>query len=186
MPEQVDVIMPLEEGRNIPGDVLTALTAQDVPVTLWVSTSVGDGQFADARNHIKQYGASRYVLMLDNDVAMPRGSLAEMCRFLDAQERYAAIGLCKHSRLRFATDDDWLTAPHVDMSCVLFRGDVLKRLTFLDRGNAARLKRKSRGCECTNCCRDIREMGLRIGFLPNVYAGHLHESARSRGGSHVP
>ncbi len=170
--------MPIEEGRNIPGEVIAGLAAQTAPTRLWVSTSVGDRRLADARNHVKQYGTSGYVLMLDNDVAMPPGSLAAMGAFLDDHADYGAIALCKHSRLEFATDADWLSAHHVDMSCVLFRREALARVTFLDRHNQERLGRKSRGCECVNCCEDIRAMGLKIGFLPNVYADHLHQQAR--------
>lgn len=162
----------------MPGDVLAALVAQDIPLRLWVSTRVGDRKLADARNNVKEYGASDYVLMLDNDVAMPPGSLAEMRRFLDEHAEFGAIGLCKHRRIEFPTDEAWLTERHVDMSCVLFRRDVLERVTFLDRHNEDELGRKSRGCECINCCNDIRAMGLRIGFLPNVYADHLHREAQ--------
>ncbi len=176
--EPVDVVMPIEEGRNIPREVVAGLAAQTVPTRLWVSTSVGDRRHADARNHVKQYGQSSYVLMLDNDVAMPPGSLHAMVVHLDAQEDYGAIALCKHSRVEFATEADWLSADHVDMSCVLFRREVLEQVTFLDRHNQDRLGRKSRGCECANCCADIRAMGLQIGFLPNVYAEHLHQQAR--------
>jgi hypothetical protein len=170
--------MPMEEGRNIPGDVLAALAAQDIPLRLWVSTAVGDRRHADARNNVKQYGASEHVLMLDNDTAMPPRSLGQMRDFLDAHADFGAIALCKHPRLVFATDEDWLEARHVDMSCVLFRRGVLARVTFLDRRNAERLGRKSRGCECINCCIDIRAMGLRVGFLPDVRAVHLHQAAR--------
>jgi hypothetical protein len=170
--------MPTEEGRNIPGEVLAALLSQDVDIRLWVSTRVGDRKLADARNNVKQYGASELVLMLDNDVAMPAGSLVEMRRFLDGHADFGAIGLCKHRRIEFANDEAWLAERHIDMSCVLFRRDVLERVTFLDRHNATTLGRKSRGCECINCCNDIRAMGLRIGFLPNVYADHLHSEAQ--------
>ena len=177
--EHVDVVMPIEEGRNIPAEVMAGVAAQTVPTRLWVSTNVGGRRLADARNHVKQYGKSPYVLMLDNDVAMPPGSLHAMVVHLDAHEDYGAIALCKHSNLQFATDADWLSAHHIDMSCVLFRREVLEQVTFLDRHNQERLGRKSRGCECVNCCEDIRAMGLKIGFLPNVYADHLHQEARA-------
>ena len=76
--EREDVLMPAEEGRNIPSEVVAGLAGRTVSTRLWVSTSVGDRRLADARNHVKQYGASTSVLMLENDVAMPPESLTAL------------------------------------------------------------------------------------------------------------
>ena len=172
----LDIVMPVEEGRFIPPEVLDGILRQGVPFRLWVSTRYGDRQVADARDQVKRYGQSPHVLMLDNDIVLPPDGLKRMSDFLDAQPGFGAIALCKHPSLPFADDDAYLNAFHVDMSCVLFRKDVLDRLTFVDARNANRAGREQLAglCECANACADIRATSLRIGFLPRLYAEHLH------------
>jgi len=175
----LDIVMPIEEGRYIPQEVLEGMLHQDLPFRLWVSTRFYNGQYVDARNQVKRYGTSPYVLMLDNDIVMPSGSLKQMISFLDSHPTYGAIALCKHSGLRFDTDDGFLHAHHVDMSCVLFRKGTLDRITFVDAQSAGKAGRANLvgQCECANCCHDIRQMGLEIGFLPHIYVRHLHHSS---------
>ncbi len=166
----IDIVMPMKEGRYVPQEVLDSLLRQGIPFRLFVSTKVSNGDFPAARNNIKQYGRSEFVLMLDNDIVLPDGALSKMRDFLQSHAEYAAIGLPKQDFT--AMSQEWLLhALHVDMSCVLFRGEILEQLTFRwpppDEGAAAG------GCECGQACRDLRRMGWEIGFLPGMYAGHI-------------
>jgi len=172
---RVDIVMPVEEGRYIPQEVLEGIIEQETPFRLWISTRFSDGQYADARNQVKQYGESELVLMLDNDIVMPSKGLEQMIEFLHTHPDYGAIGLWKHSNLG-QIDETFLHATHVDMSCVLFRKEILDKIVFVDHNNAEKVGRKDLAgqCECANCCYDIRQMGLEIGFLPGVYAQHIH------------
>ncbi len=176
----IDIVMPIQEGRYVPQAALEGILQQGVPFRLWISTRFSEGQYADARNQVKQYGQSKFVLMLDNDIVMPPGTLKQMVEFLGAHPDYGAIALCKHPSLGLETEEAFLHATHVDMSCVLFRQEILDEITFVDGRNAGKLGRTQLAgqCECSNCCYDIRQMGLEIGFLPNIYAQHLqHTSA---------
>lgn len=177
--ESTDVLMPLREGRAISQEVVDALASQGVPYRLWISTLPTDGT-ADARNHVKRYADTNYALMLDGDTVLPEGGLRQMIDFLDEHADYGAVGLCRHRNRRFYRVEEWLNAHHVDMSCVLFRRETLDRITFADKYNAARVGREKLAgpCECANCCHDIREMGLRIGFVPEVYVEHLNHPPR--------
>lgn len=175
----IDVLMPTKEGRFIPRQVLQGLLDQRVPFRLWISTVVSNGDHAKARNHIKQYAHSKpYVLMLDNDIILPKGALNAMMRFLDAHEDFAAIALRKGQVPGYSgRSSDELIAEepeHVDMSCVLFRTVELKALTFGYPGSPDLQKRS--GCECIKACQDIRAGGKRIGFLQGIIAGHLYDT----------
>ncbi len=155
------------------------MVRQGFPYRLWISIHPTDGT-ADARNHVKRYGATDYALMLDSDMVLHDGGLRRMVEFLNEYADYGAVGLCRHPNCRFCRVDEWLNAHHVDMSCVLFRRDVLVKTTFAHFWNAARVGReKLKGpCECANCCHDIRAMGLRVGFVPEVYVEHLDHPPR--------
>lgn len=101
-------------------------------------------------------GQTPYVLMLDDEILLPEESLKRMADFLDEHSDFGAIGLCKHRSLNFASDEGFLNAFHVDMSCVLFRKGVLEAITFADTHNAQKLGRErlAGGCECANACHD--------------------------------
>jgi hypothetical protein len=171
--EPLDVLMPTKEGRFIPQSVLEGLLGQQLPFRLWVSTTVSDGDYAKARNHIKQRAHSHpYVLMLDNDVVLPEGALGAMMRFLDTQADFVAIALQKgHLESGGLSNSLQADEPmHVDMSCVLFRTEDLLRLTFRYPGDQ---RERRQGCECLQACQEIRGRGKRIGFLKGITAQHL-------------
>lgn len=169
--QPIDELMPTQEGRYIDVQVLAALLEQDVPFRLWISTSVSDGDYAKARNHIKQYAISEpYVLMLDNDVVMPPRAIKTMVAFLDTHKDFAAIALRKQTRVhtsetlfeKFTVEEP----NHVDMSCVLFRRVILEQHYFtVDRNRG--------GCECQHCCDTLRAQGWRIGFINELIARHI-------------
>ena len=176
--DSIDVLLPTKEGRFIPEAVLQGLLQQNISFRLWVSTAVSDGDYAKARNHIKQYAYSEpYVLMLDNDIILPESGLDVMMRFLDSHEDFAAIALRKEQAFesREISDPPIAEEPeHVDMSCVLFRTVELKSLTFSYPGGSDFQKRS--GCECIKVCQDIRAKGKRIGFIQGIAARHIYDT----------
>jgi hypothetical protein len=125
----VDIIMPMEEGRFIDQAVLEGILSQNIPFRLWVSTKHSDGNYAAARNNIKRYAYSDLVLMLDNNIILPKSALNQMLAFLSQHLDYAAIGLPKHHP-HAQNDSELLNAPHVGMSCVLFRRPILESIVF--------------------------------------------------------
>ena len=167
----LDIVMPIKEGRYLPHEVLQALLEQEIPFRLFVSTKVSDGDYPAARNNIKQYGKSNFVLMLDNDVVLPPNGLSQMVEFLETHAEYGAIGIPK-IEFEHRTDEDMRHSEHVDMSCVVFRREVLEALTF--RFPQFQGVQSGGSCECAQACRDIRAIGLEIGFLPHLQAQHLY------------
>jgi hypothetical protein len=182
----IDVLMPIKEGRFIPQEVLEGLIRQDIPFRLWTSTAVSDGDYAKARNHIKQYACSNsYSLMLDNDIILPGGALSMMIAFLNIHADYAAVALRKQSSISHRPSEPIIAdePDHVDMSCVLFRTNELLSLNFAYPGGDSQTRQ---GCECFKACQDIRDAGKRIGFIRGINAEHIHDTeqthpARPRG-----
>lgn len=178
--EYIDVLMPTKEGRFIPQAVLESLLHQNIPFRLWVSTAVSNGDYAKARNNIKQYAHSQpYALMLDNDVILPEGAIDTMMKFLDTYEDFAAIALKKYDSESGQSPDFLMAeeAEHIDMSCVLFRAEELLALVFsYPSGDFPRRQ----GCECSKACQDIRQSGKRIGFIRGLAARHIYDTEISR------
>jgi len=104
--------------------------------------------------------------MLDNDIIMPAHSLKQMNKFLDEHLHFAAIALTKNRR--FDGNDPVIIDSHIDMSCVLFRNEVLQSLAFRDTLSDQKLC-----CQCIFMCKDIRSLGYEIGFLNFFYAEHV-------------
>lgn len=171
----IDVVMPLQEGRYISHEVLEGLIRQGISFRLWVSTKVSDGNYAAARNNIKQYGKSSYILMLDNDIVLPPGAIIKMQQFLDNHPEFAAIAIRKNEPPVPEKEEGVSTSPHVSMSCVLFRKEILEKITFSIPSWEGRTLPEG-GCECAQCCHDIRAMGLEIGFLTGIQAIHLYDT----------
>jgi len=161
--ELIDIVMPIEEGRFIPHEVIEGISQQGYRIRLWVSTKYSNGDYASARNNIKRYGSSPKVLMLDNDIILPPDSVKRMCQFLDAHPKYAAIAISKHNKPE-GNDREVINYDHVDMSCVLFRREVLEQLIFSQGAGT---------CECLQCCKDIRNMEMEIGFLIGLQVYHV-------------
>lgn len=171
----LDILMSTEEGRYIPQEVLDGILSQEISFRLWVSTKISGGDYAQARNNIKQYGRTRFLLMLDNDIILPAGAVKKMIEFLKSHPNYAAIALSKHDWT--SSVKEVITPPHVDMSCVLFRKEILDEITFSEpRKEGRQLPEPYGGCECAQCCFDIRQMGFEIGFLPGLYASHIPDT----------
>jgi len=116
--------MPVEEGRFIPHEALAGIAGPGFSMRLWVSTQHSGGDYAGARNNVKQYALTDRTLMLDNDVVLTPGCVRRLWDFLDANGDYAAVALSKHNAPAGRTEVEDYT--HIDMSCVLFRREMLR------------------------------------------------------------
>lgn len=158
----LDVLMPVQEGRFIHSEVMRSLCNQNVKMRLWTSTLVSNGDTASARNQVKQYGQSDYILMTDNDLVLPDDAVERMVRFLDNQSDFGAIALSKkHIPDPALGEVEVLT--HIDAGPVMWRKEVFDKITYQFRGS----------CECMASCEDIRALGYEIGFLTGIYAKHI-------------
>lgn len=167
----IDIVMPVVQGRLIPPEVLMGtLWHFGIRTNLIVSTAF-PSNLAQARNAVKLYAETPRVLMLDNDVVMPPRSLEVMLSFLDAHPDFGAIALAKRpSCVEPLLDETCVTEPaHVDMSCVLWRGLVLKEHVFRTTSDASH-------CDCLPACSDLRANGQRIGFLPKWVCTHFENT----------
>ena len=161
--EVLDVVMPLAEGRYIAHEVLAGLVSQCKRVRLWTSTQVNDGNFARARNQVKQYAMSTpYTLMIDNDLVLPPNGLARMIDFLDRHSEFGAIGISK-THLPDPAQGEVEINVHVDPSPVLWRTELFHEIPYMNRGS----------CECMAYCEDIRARGLEVGVLTGMTAKHI-------------
>lgn len=162
---KLDIVMPLQEGRVIPSQVLESMTSQGYNVKLWTSTLHSNGDIAAARNQVKAYSTTDYVLMHDNDIILPEGIIARMQDFLERHDDFGAVAVSKKH-----TPDPELgeveVVGHVDAGPVLWRRELLHRLKYRYAGL----------CECVEMCRDLRAMGYEIGFLTGVIAQHVQET----------
>ena len=172
MPDRlIDIVMPVVQGRLIPPEVLMGtLWHFGIRTNLIVSTAY-PSNLAQARNAVKQYAETGYVLMLDNDMVMPPRSLEGMSAFLDTYPDFGAIALAKRpSCVEPVLDEKQVTEPdHVDMSCILWRGDILQSHTF-------RTTPDTDHCDCLPTCEDLRARGHRIGFMPKWICTHFENT----------
>lgn len=164
----IDIVMPIVQGRFVPPEVLMGtLWHFGIRTNLIVSTAY-PSNLAQARNAVKGYAETDYVLMLDNDVVLPPRSLEGMSSFLDRYADFGAIALAKRpSCVEPILDEKAVTEPdHVDMSCVLWRRAVLEWLVFRTTPDADY-------CDCLPACDDLRGAGHRIGFMPKWVCTHF-------------
>jgi len=163
--------MPCVQGRIIPPEVLMGtLWHCGIRTSLIVSTAF-PSNLTQARNTVKLYAETELVLMLDNDVVLPPRSLEGMASFLDCHPDFGAIALAKYpSCVKPILNNSQVTEPnHVDMSCVLWRKDILHNMEF-------RTTQDSTYCDCLPACEDLRKAGHRIGFMPKWVCTHFENT----------
>ena len=165
--EYLDVLICCSPSRYLPQLVLDHLLVQGVPLRLFFSNVKGDGA-ASARNFVKDMwiqneNPSKYALMTDNDLIMPRDSVQAMVTFLDENEDFGAISLHRHQIFDHIFEDK-----HVNAGPVLFRSSALKEITYHNEA----------GCECQGMTDDVKAMNLRIGYLNGFQYGHIENTER--------
>lgn len=170
--EYLDVIIVCSPDRYFPQLVMDHLLIQDIPIRLFFSNVKGDGA-ASARNFAKEMWQnvnkkSRYVLMSDNDIILPRGSLQALIRFLDQHPDFGAISL--HRREAEQLPETEAAEPsHVNAGPVLFRTEVYNQITYHNND----------GCECQGMSNDVRKLGYRIGYLGSWKYDHIDQTRRN-------
>ena len=166
--EYLDVLMVCSPDRYIPQLVLDHLLIQNVPMRFFISNVKGDGA-ASARNFVKEMWQpvnekSKYVLMTDNDLCLPAGSLQAMIDFMDANEDFGAIALHRHEVPTEVREE-----PHVNAGPVLFRSNIFYKIEYHNND----------GCECQGMTNDIKKLDHRIGYLDGYKYEHIEETRRN-------
>ena len=158
--------------RFLPQVVLDHLLIQNIPFRFFFSNAKGDGA-ASARNFVKAMwqpspDRSKYVLMSDNDILMPDGSVQAMIDFLDQNEDFGAIGMQRGGAPELPKTQA-MESPHVNAGPVLFRTELYDQITY----------HNNNGCECQGMSDDIRELGFRIGFIGSFTYDHIDRTKRN-------
>lgn len=185
-PHPLDIAFPLQEKRFIPQAVVASIDRQGIPYRLWTSTTYSNGEFALARNNVKDMalkGTSPYILMTDNDLVFGDGDFEAMISFLEAHQDFGAIAISKHGDPDPSQAQEVVEPGHVDAGPVMFRRTTLtepylyqdpehpdaepteERFTYDNKHGL---------CECGAMTKRItEEMGLRIGFLTGRAVKHI-------------
>ena len=170
-PHPLDIAMPVQDGRFISQLVLASLDAQCIPYRLWVSTVYSNGEFANARNSVREAalrGTSPYILMTDNDLVFSDGDFRAMVLWLENNPDFGAIAISKHSAPDAQNGEAVIEPPHVDAGPVMFRREVFQQFAYSNKGGT---------CECAAMCRTLREeMNQRIGFLTGRSVRHIRNT----------
>ena len=122
---------------------------------------------ARVRNEARTLGSSPWVMYLDDDVVLGPGSLGSLVQALEQQPRVAALGADSAGEMN-RPGESWDRPSHVGMAAVMFRREVLAKITFRWEGEK---------CECLCCCEDLRAAGWAIGYLPGALAWHRPASS---------
>ena len=165
--EYLDVLMVCSPSRYIPQLVMDHLLIQNIPMRFFISNVKGDGA-TSARNFAKQMWnqvpeKSPYVLMTDNDLLFPEGSLQSMVNFLDSNSDFGAISLHRHQIPNSVDEPN-----HINAGPVLFRSEVYDQITY----------HNDDGCECQGMTNDVRNLDYRIGYLSGYKYEHIEDTQR--------
>ena len=166
--------MAVQEGRFIPIEVLEGLHKQNVNFKLWVSTRDDGNQAAGARNRVKQYATSKYLLTMDNDLVLEPYSIKKLVTFLDRNPNFGAIAINKY-RVP-PGNGEAIVESHIDSAPVLWRLELLKKITYEYRVQKDHEGKDYIGCECLAAGQDVRAMGYEIGFLTGIRCHHIKET----------
>ena len=117
-----------------------------------------------ARNEALARGSSPWFMFLDDDVIPASDCVARLHHALQCRPNYGAFAAdyLGEQRLRRETQ-------HVGMGATMFRRPALTQIGFRWEANK---------CECLCCCEDLRQLGLRIGYLPGARAFHMDQKPR--------
>lgn len=147
----LDIAMPNQDGRFIPQAVLRGIEAQGIPYRLWVSTTFSNGEYAAARNHVKDFalqGNSPYILMTDNDLIFPPGAFQAMIMWLEQNPDFGMIAISKHGDPAPGNPNSVVEPGHIDAGPCMFRRDVYEKFTYSNKGGL---------CECGAMTNTLRE-----------------------------
>ena len=166
--KHLDVLIVCSPERFMPQIVLDTILRENIPIRLYFSNAIGSGA-ADARNNVKDMwknsiNRSEFVLMTDNDIFFPAGSINKMIDFLNRNEDFGAIAL--H---RSETPEEVTEPCHINAGPVMFKSEIYEQITYHNKA----------GCECQGFSDDIRKLNYRIGYLDGFQYNHVHRTKRS-------
>ena len=170
--EHIDILIACSPDRYFPQLVMDHLLIQGIPIRLFFSNAKGDGA-ASARNFVKNMwqnsnDKSHYVLMTDNDIIFPDGSLQAMINFLDRHQDFAAISLHRNDAPQIP-ETEASEPGHVNAGPVLFRSEVYNQISYHNND----------GCECQGMSNDVRRLGYRIGYLGQWKYDHIEHTRKN-------
>ena len=170
--EHLDILIPMAPNRFLPQTVLDHILIQNIPFRLFFTNAKGDGA-TSARNFVKAMwqsspDKSNYTLMTDNDICLPKDLVRSMIDFLDQNSDFGALGVQRGGAPQLPKTQA-MESPHVNAGPVLFRREIFEKLTY----------HNNNGCECQGMSDDIRNMGLRIGFIGGFTYDHVDQTVRS-------
>ena len=173
-PHPLDIAIPQQDGRYLPQAVLRSIEEQNIPYRIWISTKFSNGEFADARNNVKDMalqGSSPYVLMTDNDIVFQPGDFEAMILWLEHNPDFGMIGISKHGDPAPSEPNSVVEPTHVDAGPCMFRRDVFEKFEYsndIPTGTT---------CECAAMCYTLRnDLGVRCGFLTGRFVRHIQNT----------
>lgn len=170
--QYLDILIPCAPNRHLPQKVLNSLITKELPCRLFFSNTVGNNDYAMARNSVKDLWQispqkSRYCLMTNNDLIFPCGALQAMIDFLDQNSDFGAIGL-EYNEAPLVPDTEATESTHINAGPTLWRNELFQKIEY----------HYNDGCECQGACNDLRKMGYRIGFLGSWHCDHIDDTIR--------
>ena len=167
MTEFVDVVL-LHRPGDVPNrEVVDAITSQ-VGVQVRLHTHVGYPEASDfnrwftiarARNAMKNYGTSPWVMLVDDDVVLDRDCITNLLLQLKQNAHLGVVGADYSNDLGQANRQG-----HISLGATLWRRGVLSRLNF---------RATKRLCECWCAAHDLRHNGVGIDYCKTARAKHL-------------
>ena len=169
----VDVLILSRPNTVPPPAVIDSIRSQSL-VTTRLIHHVGHPDRADgsrwatiarARNEAKTRAVAPWVMFVDDDVVLDKSCIRTL---VDALVASPALGAIAADYTAERLKPDW--SGHVTMGATLFRGELLKKLTF---------RSTDERCECQCCCDDLRQRGIGITYCAPAGAVHLRESKQT-------
>jgi hypothetical protein len=172
--EDVDLIVLSRDRRPLPPAVRRGLEGQQ-GVRVHMHPVIGAPRPADtcrwdaivrARNRGKRLGHTRWLMFVDDDVALDAHCMAELVRHLYRQPAYGAL-----AANYLGEGSAGVATQHVGMGATLFRREALDRISF--RWEPCK-------CECQCCCDDLRRRSIGISYCAAARARHLKTAGPGR------
>lgn len=158
----LSILIPISRYESLDSDILSAIvTSIKIPYRVYVHSgepTKPDRKYGIVvnRNSLRDVASSdSYNLLLDSDVILEKWVLPQLITYLD---NHTEVGMCAvptavlPSSVKYHLKD-YL---HVNISCALIRGDILKKVPFRYTGV---------GCECLNFNEDIRNLGYEVHYI---------------------
>ena len=187
MSQIIDVLIPIQSERYLPQIVMDSLLIQNYPMRFFFSNVIGNSAI-QARESVLQMWKKcephpEFVLMTDNDIIFYEKTLDLMLEFLDNNKDFGGIGL-----QRGAAPNELIEQEHISAGPVLYRSEDYKQISYIEGHKDQVIPAEnpedpptviSAGCDCIRQSNNIRWLGKRIGYLPNLSYKHIKNTNRS-------